>query len=119
MVAYLAALPLDHFGAKVPPLKRAAFWTIVAAHQAPENAELADALKRLETPAAVTKAMIIEVADFDLQSWLRERRNSRSLPHRMEKCGYVAVRNAAATDRQFKVRGEAVHDLGPQRADAA
>lgn len=106
VVAYLATLPLEDFDAKAPPAKTAAFWDIVAANQAPEDAELADALEKLEWPAAVTKSMIAEQADFELQGWLRERRNSRSLPHRLEKYGYVAVRNEAAEDGQFKVAGK-------------
>jgi hypothetical protein len=44
-------------------------------------------------------------ADGDFAVWLRDRRNARRIPHRLEACGYVAVRNDAAKDGLWKVNG--------------
>jgi hypothetical protein len=95
VAAHLASLDLAGFDAKAPPPKTAAFWAIVDANRAPEDAELADALDRLENPDAVTIARVANEADGDFQSWLRERKNRRAIPHRMEQCGYVPVRSTA------------------------
>ena len=35
--------------------------------------------------------------------WLRDRKNRRAIPHRLEQCGYVPVRNDAAEDGLFKI----------------
>jgi hypothetical protein len=106
--AYLRALPLDSFDAKAPPPKTPAFWDIVATNRAPEDAELADALERLLIPRVTTIPSIVSVADADFQNWLLDRRNARKVPHRMEECGYRAVRNPASTDGRWKVGGKNV-----------
>ena len=53
VTAYLAGLDIASFDAKAPPPKTAAFWDIVDASRAPEDAELADVLDRLGRPDAV------------------------------------------------------------------
>ena len=76
------------------------------ANRAPEDAELADVLDRLGNPAAVTLARIANEAPGDFATWLRDRKNRRQIPHRLESCGYVPVRNEAATsDGHWKVGG--------------
>ena len=35
-----------------------------------------------------------------------ERKNRRAIPHRMERCGYVPVRNPNAGDGRWKLRGK-------------
>jgi hypothetical protein len=93
------------FDAKAPPPKTAAFYEIVDASRAPEDAELADALDALGWPDAVTLAQVANHATVDdFAEWLRERKNSRKIPHRMGDCGYVAVRNPdAPTDGLWKL----------------
>jgi hypothetical protein len=44
VASYLKALDLSGFDPKAPPPKTAAFWDIVDANRAPEDAELADVL---------------------------------------------------------------------------
>lgn len=109
VAAYLRALPLADFDAKAPPPKTAAFWDIVSSNKAPEDAELADALDALETPDAITIKSLAEAAwpnAPEFRDWLLDRRNSRKIPHRLEECGYVAVRNRHAADGLYKVRGK-------------
>ena len=110
VAAYLRSLPLDDFDAKAPPRKTPAFWDIVSSNQAPEDAELADALDNLGSPNAVTLAELADVAGESLawtfRDWLTDRRNARKIPHRLEECGYAQVRNRDATDGLYKVKGK-------------
>jgi len=106
VAAYLAELDISGFDPKAPPRKTPAFWAIVDANRAPEDAELADVIEKIEeadrerglTNAALTLSTIVTWADAELGTWLRDRKNRRAIPHRMEKCGYVPVRNEDAAD---------------------
>jgi Family of unknown function (DUF5906) len=106
VAAYLAALDLAGFNPKAPPPKTAAFWDIVDANRSPEDAELADVLDDLGNPSALTLSLVQSNAPEDFQNWLRERKNRRQMPYRFEQCGYVPVRNNAASDGLWKVRGK-------------
>jgi hypothetical protein len=105
VAAYLATLDLSAFDPKAPPPKTDAFSAIVDANSAPEDAELADALDLLGRPAAVTLSLVQKKAAGDFYDWLRERKNRRLIPHRMEQCGYLPVRNDAAKDGQWVIAG--------------
>jgi hypothetical protein len=106
VAAYLASLVLTDFDAKAPPPKTAAFWTIVDASRAPEDAELADVLDKLGNPNATTLAAVQAKADEDFEEWLKDRRNRRQVPNRFEQCGYVPVRNDVADDGLWKIKGK-------------
>jgi Family of unknown function (DUF5906) len=117
VAAYLDKLDLSDFDPKAPPPKTAAFWDIVDAGRAPEDAELADVLDELGKPDpkkpgmwippdATTLAQVQEKATGAFDEWLRDRRNRRQLPYRFEQCGYVPVRNAAAADGLWKIKGK-------------
>jgi hypothetical protein len=106
VAAYLATLDLAGFDPKAPPPKTAAFWDIVDANRSPEDAELADVLDDLGNPSALTLSLVQSTAPEDFQNWLRERKNRRQMPYRFEQCGYVPVRNNAASDGLWKVRGK-------------
>jgi hypothetical protein len=114
VTAYLAALDLTEFNSKALPPKTAAFWEIVNASRPPEDAELIDVIERLGKPDPDTLGKIIQPATVTLNElankasqqfseWLLDRKNSRRIPHRLEACGYVAVRNPARTDGLWKV----------------
>jgi hypothetical protein len=105
VAAYLAELDISEFDPKTPPPKTEAFWDIVNASNAPEEGELADVLDDLGRPAAITLASIIRHADEDLANWLRDRKNRRALPHRLERVGYSPVRNPDAKDGLWKIAG--------------
>ena len=82
------------------------------ASRAPEDAELADALDAIGWPAAVTIASIIAAStQADFIDYLKDRRNSRRIPHRFEACGYTPVRNPDADDGQWRInaRRQAVY----------
>ena len=125
VAAYLADLDLSSFNPHAPPPKTQAFWEIVDASRAPEDAELADAIDALGSPDALTLEQIAGVATHIFGEWLRDRKNARRIPHRLESCGYVAVRNDGAKDGHWKVDGRrqvvyAKTDLSqPERTTAA
>lgn len=107
--AYLAHYDLSGFDAKAPPDKTPAFWDIVSANAAPENAEMADTLDWIGRPNAVTLANLIYAAtDHDpaLAEFLRNRGNRRAIPHRLEECGYVLVRNPDNQRGLFMICGK-------------
>jgi hypothetical protein len=105
VAAYLAQLDLSGFNAKAPPPKTNAFWEIVDSNCAPENAELTDALDQLDNPDAVTIRQVIDVLPDtnEFRYWLKDRKNSRQIPHRFEECGYVAVRNRDEKQGRWKI----------------
>ena len=104
--AYLHSLDISTFNPKDPPRKTSAFWDVVEDSRQPEDSELADILDERTRPPVVTLKELIDYASSDLADWLRDRRNSRKIPHRLEAVGYVKVRNAAAKDGQWKVNGK-------------
>jgi hypothetical protein len=135
VAAYLAELDLSDFDPKAPPRKTPAFWAIVDASRAPEEGELADVLDKMGNPGAVTLQGILRAIDEwlgikewssesqaqgalreaqgaiqqdairEFREWLSDRKNRRAIPHRLEQCGYVPVRNDAAKDGLWKIGG--------------
>jgi Family of unknown function (DUF5906) len=105
VAAYLANLDITGFDPKAPLPKTEAFWAIVDSGRAPEYAELADALDRLNNPPALTLDKVRGVSTSDLAEWMSDRKNRRAIPHRMEKCGYIPVRNDGASDGMWRLNG--------------
>ena len=120
VAAYLAEFDLAGFDPKAPPPKTPAFWEIVEAGRAPEDAELEDILDVLGNPDATTILRIAEAApDADLAAWIRDRKNRRIIPHRLERAGYLPVRSEYAKDGLWKFNGKrqvvyARKELSPQ-----
>ena len=111
VAAYLARLDLTTFNPKAPPLKTQAFWEIVGSSRAPEDDDMQDAIDALGCPDALTLAKIIfhtEGAQPEFALFLRDRKNARLIPHRLEACGYVSVRCDTTTDGRWKVGGRNV-----------
>jgi uncharacterized protein DUF5906 len=126
---YLASRDLSGFDAKAPPPKTGAFWEIVNANRAPEDAELADVLDDLGRPDIVTLDRVASQASVlqpAFAEWLRDSKvNARRIPHRFEDCGYVAVRNPNDSEGRWKIGGRR-HTIygkasltGSERLDAA
>jgi hypothetical protein len=67
---------------------------------------MADTLDMLGRPPAVTLDAIARAAAPQFQEWLHERKNRRRIPHRLEECGYVPVRNDDATDGLWRISGK-------------
>ena len=106
VAAYLSGLDISNFDPKAPPPKTPAFWAIVDANQAPEEAELSDTLDKLGWPNATTiNELALETSNADFATWLRDRKNRRAIPHRLERCGYIPVRNDVAGSGLWVIRG--------------
>ena len=109
VAAYLSQLDLSQFDAKAPPPKTEAWHAIVDANRAPEDAELADVLDDMKNPDVVTLAQIVlraEIVSTTIADWLKDRKNRRQIPHRMEQCGYEPVRNDGADSGLFVISGK-------------
>ena len=104
--SYLREYDLSGFDPKEPPPKTQAFWDIVDANRAPEDAELADALDALGNPDVTILRHVIDEAGLEFADWLRDHKNRRAIPHRFEQCGYVPVRNPDRKDQFWKVAGK-------------
>jgi hypothetical protein len=107
--AYLAKHDVSGFDPKAPPPKTAAFWAIVAAGEAPESGELRDLIDSMGRPPVLTLASLVDRAQqarqFALADELSDRKSRRAIPHRLERVGYVPVRNPDADDGLFKIAG--------------
>jgi hypothetical protein len=71
-----------------------------------EDAEMADVLDNLGNPDAITLARIHSVAPADFQTWLTDRKNRSRVPYRMEKCGYLQVRNENDSTGLWSINGK-------------
>ena len=114
VAAYLAAFDISGFDPKAPPRQTPAFWEIVDTNQAPEDAELADVIDTLGNPDALTVKQLVIMATGAIAEWLSERKSRRALPHRLERCGYVSVRNPDAKDGYWKI-GDRRHPVYARR----
>jgi hypothetical protein len=112
VIEYLRTLDLAGFNPKAPPLTTAAFWTIVHANNAPEDAELSSIFGEDAGVDAIVLADVIEKAKEakldDLADELGNRKLRRSIPHKLARIGYVPVHNPDAKDRQWAVEGQRV-----------
>lgn len=105
---YLRTLDISGFNPKAPPPKTPAWHDIVNSNRAPEDAELADAMDGIGWPTTTTLSEISgsTTCTPDFSAYLRDRKNSRKVPHRLEAIGYVAVHNPHAKDGLWKVYGK-------------
>jgi hypothetical protein len=147
VVAFLKQYDLTQFNAYAAPPKTAGFWNIVAVDQGAEHGELLDAIDALgreardkaardrnvtvdedapfERPEALTLGDLISKAPS--AEWMTDRKQSRSMPHRLRRCGYERVPNpnAERNSGMWCVNGKrtmiyARADLTPaERMDAA
>jgi hypothetical protein len=107
VAAYLRGEDLTGFDPKAPPRKTAAFWAVVQAGESPESGELRDVIEVLQTPKVLTVETLVKGAMTlglgPLIDELRDRKNRRSMPYKLERVGYVPVRNPDADDGLFKI----------------
>lgn len=117
----LLAHDLSGFDPGEKPRQTAHMRNMVDASQSSEFDEFWTVLEQLEWPAAVTIQDLVVQAnrgltrveemtsgESDFAYWLKDRRNKRQLPYRMEEAGYVKVLNPKATTGKWKSRGAAI-----------
>jgi hypothetical protein len=109
VAAYLAQHDLSVFDPCALPRQTAAFFDVVAASQAPEDAELADVLDEIGNgqgrPDVCCLWLLATSPRGATLEWLLDRRQRRSIPHRMERCGYIACRNPDSDDGLWRING--------------
>jgi len=109
VIAHLLTLDLSAFDPKAPPPKTPAFWAVVQANEAPESGELRDVIDALPPSRkdAFTVVDLIDAAEglmmVTFADELKDRRHRRAIPHKMERVGYMPVRNPDADDGLFKI----------------
>ena len=89
---------------------------MVQASEPPKSGELRDILDELGNPPSSLSKKIIQTAKnlhmHDIAQEFHDRKNRRAIPHRLERVGYVSVRNPDAKDGLFKVAGRRVSVYG-------
>jgi hypothetical protein len=109
VAAFLRDLDLSDFDPKATPPRTAAFDAIVQANQAPGEGDLADCVDHLGKPDALTLEILIDAAEKldreNLKEELEDRKLRRQVPHRLERAGYLALKNPGAADGLWKARG--------------
>jgi hypothetical protein len=108
VAAYLNELDISGFDPKAPPPKTDAWWAIVDAGIPPENVDVRDALDALKNPDAFVLDDLADAARGAFGDWLRDRKNLRAIPHRIEACGYTPVRNPDADGGRWRIGGKRV-----------
>jgi hypothetical protein len=119
--AYLMQRDISKFDAKAPPLKTQAYFNMVDAGRPQEDSELADLIDSAGNPKAFTINDLTSVSGSNdisapfsmkgphqaIRTWLDDRKNIRQIPHRLEVCGYTAIRNDCdKTQGRWKIRGK-------------
>lgn len=111
VVAYLDSVDLTGFNPKAPPPLTLAFWNMVNASRPAEDSTMADLLDGLGNPPAVTVEQISQHAmksHPEFCGWLKDPRNSRSIPTRFAAAEYVPLLNMDTKDKLWKVAGRRV-----------
>jgi hypothetical protein len=106
VATFLSEHDIYAFDPKAPPPKTPAFWDIVNASSAPEDAELADLIDKIGNPDALTINQLIAAATGDILDELMVRKNRRAIPHRLERCEYVSVQNPDNKKGLWVLKGE-------------
>lgn len=129
VAAYLNAHDLTGFNPKAPPQQTDAFFSIVYANRAPQDAPLCDALEKLGWPDALTLDHIRDAANslqmHEFLEWLDGNRNGRIVGHRLSDAGYQQVPNPNNKQGYWRYRGarRVVYAksalTGPERVEAA
>jgi hypothetical protein len=94
------------------------------ADRAPEDDEIADALEELGEPDICSLVSIMKTNRGAALEWLLDRKRRRSIPYRLERCGYRAYRNPDRTDGLWIINGRrqtlyAKITLAPEKRKAA
>ncbi len=109
VVAYLRTLDISGWNAKASPPKTEAFWRIVHANAAPEDAELASLIDDLGNPPILQLGQLADCARrrqaFSLADFLTGLKTRRNVQHRLHQQGYIPVRNQDRKDGLWSVDG--------------
>lgn len=121
VAAWLHAQDLSYFDPGMPPEKTVSMRAMVHASQSQEYDEFLSIFTQLSWPPAVVMGDLVAQAntamtaaeeamggEADFALWLKDRRNRKLIPHRMEEQGYVKVLNPNASEGKWIVKATAV-----------
>jgi hypothetical protein len=107
VAAYLATLDLSDFNPKAAPPQTEAFHAIVGASVPDEERELIELFEHLGDPDVVTLEQLAKDAGeaklYEIRDYLLDRRNQRTILHRLEAVGYIPVPNPDATSGLWRL----------------
>ncbi|MGF6738364.1 primase-helicase family protein [Paraburkholderia atlantica] len=126
--AFLSEFDLSGFDPKATPFKTSAFWQMVRTATSGGDADIAEVLEMIGNPEAISLEIIRDRAQRegfdDLHAKLSDPTKGRSVPHLMERAGYLPA-DSGAKDGKFVINGRrrviyALRSLSEgARADAA
>jgi len=115
VAAYLDAYDIADFDAKANPPRTEAWAAIVDSNKPSEDMEIQDAIdrlnKNLDDGGRLKGAFIVDELiqrtelSGRLDTWLEDLRNARAIPHRLEECGYLPIRNPDRADGYWFLNG--------------
>jgi len=105
VAAYLREHDIASFDPKAPPPKTDVFYAVVSANSAPEDEEMGAAIEAIGAPGAlIVRDLLQRNVDPEFKEWLQNRKNARSISHRLDEAGYVLVPNPdAPKDRRWRI----------------
>lgn len=120
VAAYLMARDLSRFDPKAAPFKTPWFWESVESSRDAEEPEMLDTIEKIGFDNAFTLDDLKGQAAVTMDLWdlLNDPKKRRVVSHRLEKCGYMPVRNPDVTSGLWMVAGKrkvvyAGRDLSP------
>jgi hypothetical protein len=116
IAAYLHSLDLSDFDPMAAPEQTDAFHAIVSASETPEEREMMAVFEAMKNPKVVVIEDLAEAAmtvEPELGDWLVDRKNSRSIPHRLLRAGYGLIPNPDAKDKKtWRVKNREMNIYG-------
>jgi hypothetical protein len=123
VAAYLGQYDLSNFDAEAPPVKTAAFWSIVNANRSAGESSLGDIIIRMEEPEILTTSDLDAGAraagEHELCEWLREPKHRRHIPSMLGRAGYAPLANPNAGDGRWLMHGRKVSIYRSIKVDQA
>jgi hypothetical protein len=121
VTAWLHSVDISRFNASAPPVKTAAFWSIVNANRSPTDTGIGDLLEAMKEAAEGVYPSILTLWDLqvhaarrhnrDVFDWLSDAKYRRQIPGTLERQGYVVVANPNVDDGRwwFEKRNQVVY----------
>jgi hypothetical protein len=96
IAAFLQDYDLTDFNPAAAPELTQEYLDVVSSNIPQESNELSDLLDRIGRPKAISvKSLVGAMGEgFEyIQTWLKDQKNARKIPHRFKDCGYVKIDN--------------------------
>ena len=104
VAAYLRERDVSGFRPGSPPPQTEVFRDIIEASTPAESYWIGEILDEMGRPYVLLMTSIIARADGEQAQWLRK--NPKSVPHRLEECGYTRVAKPGTTNGRWMIGGK-------------